>query len=303
MREQSTMTVTKERVRVQAGRSHATEPAKQTRTSAVAAIRQDDAPPANMLAVIARAAADPRVDVAKMQALLAMQKELEDREAQKAFTTAFIAMQKKIPSIRRDGKIEIRAKDAKGDRNGSVQQATPYATFNGIMKAAEKPLREHGFSLTFSTEPAPDGRIIVRGMLEHEQGHIRTTAFPLPAETSGSKNTVQGWGSSMSYGKRYCTIALLNIISHSPEDADTDGHAGTFKTAKDGAIVESTEVPLISRAQAAELRAVMADCGVPEHKFCEAFGISKAEELSSDLFDAAKARCREHKEKQRNGSR
>jgi hypothetical protein len=281
----------KERVRVKAGQNRVL-PSKQV------AVAQSNAPvvsaPSNMLAVIAQAAADPRVDVAKMQALLTMQKDLEDREAQKAFTTAFIAMQKKIPEIQRDGKIVIKAKDARGERTGPVQQATPYATFNGIMKAIDKPLRDFGFSLTFSTSPTADGRIIVRGILEHEGGHQRTTDFPLPAETSGSKNNVQGWGSAMSYGKRYCTIALLNIVSHDPRDADTDGHEGTFKASTDG-LVEAEETRPVSKAQIAELREVMKDCGVSEVRFCEGFAISKVDELPDDLFESAKARLRKHK--------
>lgn len=294
----------KERVRVKAGREK--QESKAVAVSAGTAMAEGGrggVPPSNMLAVIAAAAADPRVDVAKMQALLTMQRELEDREAQKAFTVAFIAMQKEIPSIQRDGKIEIRAKDSQGGRSGPVQQSTPYATFNGIMKAIEKPLRKHGFSLTFATEPTTDGRILVRGILEHEGGHSRTTAFPLPAETSGSKNNVQGWGSAMSYGRRYCTMALVNIVSHDPRDADTDGHEGTFRPTVEGGLTEAVEVPTLSRAQEQELLAVMKDCGVPEPRFCEQFGLSQVKDLSVDLFETAKKRCRDYKEKQAHGSR
>lgn len=290
-------TTEKPRHRVQAGRGGGPK-----ETGTAVAVATASAPmtiepaPTNMLAVIARAAADPRVDVAKMQALLGMQKEIEDRDAQKAFTVAFIAMQKKIPSIQRDGKIEIREKDQQGGRTGRVQQSTPYATFNGIMKAVDKPLRDHGFSLTFATEPATDGRIIVRGILEHEQGHSRTTSFPLPAETSGSKNNVQGWGSAMSYGKRYCTIALLNIISHDPKDADTDGHEGTFKAAKEGSLIEATDMVLISPAQIEELKLVIQSCGVSEEQFLQRYKIDKLSELPADMLEAAKTALRRHKE-------
>jgi hypothetical protein len=42
----------------------------------------------------------------------------------------------------------------------------------------------------------------------------------MPIDTSGSKTSVQGIGSTVSYGKRYTLCALLNISTGD----DTDGH-------------------------------------------------------------------------------
>lgn len=262
------------------------------RVPAGRALRPDEPGPANFLAVIMTAATDPRCDVAKMQALLGMQREIEDREAQKEFNRSFIALQEELPPIRRDGKIEIREKVGT-ERTGRVQQSTPYATFNNIMQAIKPLLIKHGFALSFSTEPAGE-RILVKGLLEGH-GHCRTTSFPLPAETSGSKNNVQGWGSSMSYGKRYCTIALLNIISEAPEDSDTDGHAGSFKNAKGGGLAEVPEdQPKLSPAQAIELSGVMEQCGVAAANFTVHYGIDKVEDLPAEMFEAAKKALRDH---------
>jgi hypothetical protein len=288
--EMKDITPTKERVRV----PNATD---ETSRRNLAVVPE----PKSLLAVIAQAAADPRCDVQKMQALLDMSRQIEERDSQKAFTAAFIKLQNEIPAIRRDGKIEIRAKDSSGERSGKVQQATPYATFNAIMKAVAAPLKRHGFSLSFSTEPSTDGaRIIVRGILEHEMGHSRTTSFPLPAEASGSKNNVQGWGSSMSYGRRYCTIALLNIVSEAPEDIDTDGHQGNFKPAKGGGLAEVPDhVPTITAAQKETLLEKINWCGVSLAKFHEHYGIEKTADLPANLFDAAVKACEDfHANKQ-----
>ncbi len=272
------VTVEKERVRVPAG--HA---------------RRPGAAPENFLAVIMAAATDPRCDVQKMQALLVMQREVEDREASKEFNRSFIALQEDLPAIGRDGKIEIFAKDASGARPavGRAQQSTPYATFNNIMKTIKPLLIRHGFALSFSTEPVGE-RLLVKGLLEGH-GHSRATSFPLPAETSGSKNNVQGWGSSMSYGKRYCTIALLNIVSEAQEDADADGHAGNFKPAKGGGMVEAVEVKKIDAAQARTLWDEMEACGVRESNFLQHYGIAKVQDLDADMFDAAVKAMRDHK--------
>ncbi len=45
--------------------------------------------------------------------------------------------------------------------------------------------------------------------------------MPLPLDTSGSKNNIQGMGSSLTYGKRYLVTAMLNIVT---EGEDKDGN-------------------------------------------------------------------------------
>lgn len=269
------------------------------RSAQAVAVRQ--APePKNMLAVIAAAAANPACDVGKMQALLDMQEKLEQKQAQREFTQDFIALQAELPSISRDGKIEIVAKDENGRRpttGGRVQQSTPYATFNNIMRTIKPLLNKHNFTLSFATEPAGD-RIMVKGFLRHVSTHEQTTSFPLPAETSGSKNNVQGWGSSMSYGKRYATIALLNIVSHAPEDADRDGGSapsGAKKAAK-GASEEALEVidegePKITEEQHDKLVDALEACGATRAAFCAAWKIAKVADLPASGYDRAMKAC------------
>jgi hypothetical protein len=172
-----------------------------------------------MLAIIASAAANPAVDVSKMRELLTMQREIMSEEARIAFTEDFIKMQ--LPTIRRDGKIEI---DGRGGKRGGTMR---YATFENINSVVEPILKANGFAMWFEPDIGEDGKIIMRGHLDHARGHGKTCAIALPLETSGAKNNVQGVGSSISYGKRYAAIALLNIVSHAPEDQDTDGNVSS----------------------------------------------------------------------------
>lgn len=262
------------------------------------AVAQPQAPAQqkNVLAIIADAASNPACNPENMRALLDMQKEIMAEQAKRDFSSAFIALQADLShvTIRQDGKIEVRKKDASGERTGSVQQATPYATFNNIMKTIQPFLTKHGFELSFSTEPVGE-RLLVRGYLEGH-GHQRTTAFPLPAETSGSKNNVQGWGSSLSYGKRYCTIALLNIISGAPEDRDTDGHPNTekLKPAKGGGFAEVEPPQKITAAQRDEIIGLMTAAKITEPQFCAKYGVKQIGFLPAELFDAAKKAIAEH---------
>lgn len=237
----------------------------------------------NLLVIIARAAADPACQPDKMRALLDMQKEIRAEDARMAFTTDFIALQDKLPVIDAKGAIVIEGK------LGKRGQRTPYATFNEIHRVTKPMLKEHGFALSFATEPSDNGeRLIVKGYLDHVNGHQRTTAFPLPAEGSGSKNNAQAWGSSFSYGKRYCTIALLNIVSHAPEDRDLDGNK---EAAKEDA--EKTDA-LISGSQAKELLKVIDECGVEATLFMSKYKIGAAHELPAQFYDEAIKNCRDY---------
>lgn len=181
------------------------------------------------LAMIERAARDPAVDLAKLQGLMAMKKEVEADRASIAFADAFTELQPDLPVIDRTGTIVVYSKTDREKPGGVPEgarpiQQTPYATLDNILEAIRKPLHDHGFSLRFEHDTAADGRLITTAILRHREGHSeRATAPPLQHDSSGSKNNVQAVGSSLTYGRRYALMAVLPIVSHAPQDADDDG--------------------------------------------------------------------------------
>lgn len=295
------MAQTKERVRVQAGRGGGPKA-----ELAVAKLHHQEvattSEPQNMIVLLAQLAKDPKVDPAKMREIFEMQKEIRAEERRIDFDEAFVDLQAELPVINKDCKIEVRAKDSKGDRTGAIQQSTPFASFENMMDVVQPLLTKYRFGLSFSTEPAADGRLNVIGTLSRK-GHERKTTFPLPADTTGSKNNAQGWGSSQSYGKRYGMIALLNIRSRAQIDIDTDGHDGQFKRAKakggGEVLIEDKQVEVISEEQADKLRELIEWCGVGTAKFNEHFGIKKLAELPANMFETAEKDCEDfHANKQ-----
>lgn len=171
------------------------------------------APDANaIVSMIERAALDPRVDMDKMERLLAMQERIFDRNARMAYASALAVMQPKMPVITERGGIK--------NRDGEVQSR--YAKWEDINDAIKPLLAEHGFALSFRTGTTIEGKITVTGILSHREGHQEETTISLPHDSSGSKNAVQAVGSSTSYGKRYTATALLNITSRGEDD---DGKA------------------------------------------------------------------------------
>ena len=176
---------------------------------------------AALMSMIERAARDPSVDLDRMERLYTMHERALARQAKAAFDASLAEMQPELPTIDRKGKIVILDKN---DRK-TVTQETPYARWEDINDAIRPVLKEHGFAISFRTTTASDGKLVVTCILSHRDGHREETSLPLMHDSSGSKNNVQAIGSSVSYGKRYTAMAMLNITSHAPMDRDDDGRA------------------------------------------------------------------------------
>lgn len=242
----------------------------------------------SFLSVILTAAADPKCNVEKMQALLAMQKEVVAEATRLTFIDQKLQLTDKLPTINKDGKIEFKDK-------GHGAATLKFASFENINDVIKPLLREFGFDLWFSSEPGVAGMINVIGHLEHRDGYVRTTTFPMPHDGSGGKSGAQGWASAFSFGKRVTTIGLLNIQTKAMEDRDRDGFPGDVKRAKGGGLVEAPdERPNISAKQRGDLEGLLVWAGVPEARFCEKYGIADIKDLPADLFPAAEKAIKDH---------
>jgi hypothetical protein len=245
--------------------------------------------PTNILAVIARAAADPRTDTAKMQSLLDMQKAIIAEEARLAHIRAKRELARKLPKINKDGRIEFKDK-------GAGKATLQFASFENINDIIKPLLDEFGFDLWFSSEPGVAGMINVIGHLDHEQGCTRETIFPMPHDASGGKSGAQGWASAFSFGKRIATIGLLNIQTRAMMDRDVDGSDRNFKPAKGGGMAEAPEeLAKVTPAQRDKIIAAMTDAKITEAQFKAKYGVEQVGFLPASLFDAAMAAIAEHK--------
>lgn len=188
----------------------------------------------NVLQIISRAAADPNVDIDKLERLLAMQERITARNAQAEYAAALAEMQPHLPMIAERGGIK--------DRAGNVQ--SKYALWEDIVTQITPILSAHGFALSFRTRNEAN-MVSVTGVLSHRAGHSEETTLALPIDTSGSKNAVQSVGSSTSYGKRYTASALLNLRTG---EIDDDGKAGGGQ-------------PTLDAEQVANLDALLSEIG------------------------------------------
>lgn len=250
---------------------------------------------ASEVAVLLRAVADPNVDVEKAKAIEEMIERRRAAHAKKLFIQAFIDLQDALPEINRDGKIVAEGTSRAGK---AYKQNTPYATFPNLYKTIKPILKRHGFALLCEPDAGKDGvGVIIRGQLVHTAGHQIEGVLPLQLETSGSKNNLQGVGSSISYGRRYMAITLCQIISKAPEDEDLDGNAPPKKAKGKQAEPEAEpeDDGKINMEQAQALQAKINDCGVPLEKFRSKYG--EPAELPVAMLKEAMAACDDYKAK------
>lgn len=208
----------------------------------------------SLMQVIARAASDPNCDIDKMQRLLDMQERISKQQAKTAFAADFAQMQTEMPTITERGEIVV---------NG--QTRSKYAKFEDINEAIKPTMQKHGFAISFKVKTEGNS-ITVTGVLMHRMGHQEETSMILPSDTSGSKNSVQSLGSSISYGQRYTLKALLNISS---KGEDTDG------------------VVLISEEQALTLHTLLTDTKSDQAKFLKYFKVASLDQLPATEYDNA----------------
>ena len=161
-------------------------------------------------------ARDPNVAPEKFSALVAAHAEQAQRDAEAAFIDAFHKMAPDLPVIDEQNTITYR-----DGRTGT------YAANEDIQTAIQPILWRHGFTLAFETS-YPGVSIRVDGVLTHKKGHSRRSSFESGTDTSGGKTLAQGRGSIISYGHRYTTVDLLNLITRG---ADDDGAASGTKEA------------------------------------------------------------------------
>ena len=158
-----------------------------------------------------RLATNKDVDVEKLERLIAMRERIIALNARAAFNGAFSRMQPEMPEIAERGQLVVK---------GIVRST--YAKLEDIQAAIKPILKNFGFAMRHRTEWPVDKPGIIRivGILSHEQGHFEESTFEAPMDKSDYRSDVQSQGSTVSYGRRYTTIDVLNITTRG---GDNDG--------------------------------------------------------------------------------
>lgn len=165
----------------------------------------------NLLDVVRRAASDSSVDVAKMQQLLQMAKEMEAIRSKREYDEAMQCCQAEMPVIPR--------------ASINSQTNSRYAKLEVVIGVAKPVYSKYGFSVSFGSDssPLPDHYRVTAKV--SSKGHTEIHHVDIPADYLGPKGTpnktkTHGFGSSMSYARRYLLMLIFNL---SMQD-DIDGN-------------------------------------------------------------------------------
>jgi hypothetical protein len=223
---------------------------------------------ADLMAVISRAAADPSVDISKMERLVALKMQLDHDERERLFSGALGRVQALIPPI---------------GKHGRTDKAT-YAKLEDIDRAIRPLYAAEGFSLTFNTD-FQEGRVLMTAKLRHRDGHFEEKFLTLPVDTGAGRNAIQAVGSTVSYGRRHLTKMLFNIVE---TDEDDDGRGVPLK---------------VSIEQAKYLEELLEDLGGDRQKFLDWLKVGNFTDISeTDYGKAEKFLARKRDEKAKAGS-
>ena len=156
-------------------------------TDIVKAEPHELAPASSILEVIARAAADPAVDVGKLERLLAIQERVMAEQRATAYKAAMAAWFAKIEDV----------------------------------DVATRPLyTAEGFSFDVDSSAPTAAGVTYTSRLSHRDGHSESKTLTLPSDKFEYRTGAQNVGSNLSYARRYLLMMHLNLVTR---DVDNDG--------------------------------------------------------------------------------
>lgn len=130
-------------------------------------------------------------------------------------------------------KMQAEIKPAIKDTANGAFKGTKYADLGAVWEAIKAPLHDNGFSVIQS--PDFDGEIMwLRTTVLHVSGERIEGRYPLRP----SKQDPQGYGSALTYARRYSLSAMLGVIA----DDDDDGNAASARP-QNGTAVHPTSAP------------------------------------------------------------
>ncbi|MCG7932321.1 MAG: ERF family protein [Candidatus Thiodiazotropha lotti] len=207
--------------------------------------------PAGMLQI----AVEKGADLDKLEKLMELQERWEKNEAKKAYTDAMSKFRSECPTI-------LKTRQAHN---------STYAGLAETISQIKGLLAKNGLSHSWRTEQG-DKTITVTCCITHSEGHSECTSLSAGADSSGSKNSIQAIGSTVTYLERYTLVAILGLAS---SDQDDDG------------VGYSSNVEYISKEQEANLDSLISEVGANKANFLKYLRVKDLSQLPANKYNGA----------------
>lgn len=118
-----------------------------------------------------------------------------------------------------------------------------YVTLEGVQKAVDEALKDTGLSYVQKVYNDCNGGVGVETIIMHEDGEVLSSG---QLSLRPTKNDPQGYGSAITYAKRYQLAAMFGISS----DKDDDGNAASQPQQQQTPQQQQKQAPQITPLQA-----------------------------------------------------
>ena len=98
-----------------------------------------------------------------------------------------------------------------------------YATLTAVWDACRKPLSDNGLAVVQAFRVDENGMLLLVTKLVHTSGEWMVSEYPVTPQ----KNDPQGFGSAVTYARRYTLSSLVGVVA----DDDDDGNAASGQQA------------------------------------------------------------------------
>lgn len=161
-----------------------------------------------------RLAVEKGSDVATLERLMAMRRELRAEYAKSAYDQAMADFQRACPPIVKS--------EAVHQKNSSAVRYK-YAPLDVIIAQTKDLIHSHGFS--YKVDAKINGsQVLATCEVKHREGHSETASMEVPIDPDAYMNQQQKFASAFTFAKRYAFCSAFGIVT---ADADDDGRSAS----------------------------------------------------------------------------
>lgn len=216
--------------------------------------------PMSMLAKAVEGGAD--IDV--LEKLMGLSERWEANQARKAFDNALSAAKAEIPVIFKNRTVDFTS--AKGRTHYKHEDLAE------IARTVSPILAKHGLSYRYRTTSNVNEPVTVTCVVSHRDGHFEENTLSAGRDESGSKNSIQAVGSTLTYLQRMTLKAALGLAASEDDDgAGSDPVTGSF----------------ITQDQLSQLVALADEVNADKAKFCKYLRVDSLSQIKDKDFDHA----------------
>ncbi len=144
----------------------------------------------------------------RLEKMWQLKREIDKDEARKEYHRAMADFKANPPKIEKDKTVAY----------GNTKYN--HASLGNVTEKISQELSKYGLSASWTTKQ--NGAVSVTCRITHIKGHSEETTLSAEADKSGSKNSIQAIGSTITYLERYTLLALTGLATY---DQDDDGQA------------------------------------------------------------------------------